>query len=460
MFSNYIFRIVCTVSKYLGLPFSNYVVLQIVFFSYIHSFVKWFSFRLPRLTCQSPTNQKEDSLSPHRIFSEASTCFVTEEQAKQNRGPPRRRETWNGKTVTKLCASLSLPPKIRSFSEQDATSSEQEARFSGQGARLSDDIQTHLAHQKDSFTLENDSTKAGMQQNEICKMAFPTAEDVQRGNFLSVPKLPVRRARSLNSLKSVEMLPPVFRNQDGLMVTKSSEADWTEEEVAPCPLPICSKQTNKLCQSPDGAATNKDFLQRRHRPLRRQENLLEETASVDAISIPCKSPIKSPRACSRSGTNAPRKISFRRQSSRIENGQEEEGQETALVKDVSLKKGKITARSSSLSSFCAQEDNPRMKVTKIGKQESPEARKEDFPEPLEKSKWLKALKKVLNVNMFLGGMVALQKQKERDRLALEQKQAELEKLYEELKHCRYLRLPSGEDDIEQKDTVAWVFSKE
>ena len=355
---------------------------------------------------------------------------------------------------------MSLPPRIRSFSEQDARSSEQEARFSGQGARLSDDMQTHLVHQKGACTSENDSTTTGMQQNGICKMAFPTAEDVQRGNFLSVPKLPVRRACSLNSLKSVESLPPVFRNQDGLVVTKSSETDWTEEEVAPCPLPICSKKTNKLCQSPDGAATNKDFLQRRHRPLRRQENLLEDTASVDTISILCKSPIKSPRACSRSGTDAARKMSLRRQSSRIQNGYEEEGQETALVKDAFLKKGQITARSSSLSSFCAQEEKPRMKVTKKEKQESLEARKEDLPEPLDKSKWLIALKKVFNVNMFLGGMVALQKQKERDRLAVEQKQAELEKLYEELKHCRYLRLPSGEDDVKQKDTVAWVFSKE
>ena len=438
------------------------------------SFTQIFFFRLPRLTCQSQTNQKEDSLSPHRISSEASTCFVTDEQAKQNRGPPRRRETWNGKTVTKLCASLSLPPRIRSFSDQDARSSEQEARFSeqeprsseqearfsGQGARLSDDMQSHLVHQKDACSSENDSTTTGMQQNGICKMAFPTAEDVQLGNFLSVPKLPVRRACSLNSLKSVESLPPVFRKQDGLMVTKSSEADWTEEDVALCPLPICSKQKNKLCQSPDGFATNKDFLQRRHRPLRRQENLLENTASVDTISILCKSPIKSPRECCRSGTDATRKMSLRRQSSGIQNGHEEEGQETALVKDASLKKGKITARSSSLSSFCAQEDKPRMKVTKKGKQESLEARKEDLPEPLDKSKWLTALKKVFNVNMFLGGMVALQKQKERDRLALEQKQAELEKLYEELKHCRYLRLPSGEDDIKQKDTVAWVFSKE
>lgn len=362
---------------------------------------------------------------------------------------------------------MSLPPRIRSFSEQDARSSEQEARsseqearFSGQGARLSYDMQTHLAHQKDACASENDSTTTGMQQNRICEMAFPTAEDVQRGNFLSVPKLPVRRACSLNSLKSVESLPPVFRNQDGLMVTKSSEVDWNEEEVAPYPLPICSKQANKVYQSPDGAATNKDFLQRRHRPLRRQENLLEDTASVDAISILCKSPIKSPRACSRSETDATRKMSLRRQSSRIQNGHEEEGQETALVKDTSLKKGKITARSSSLSSFCAQEDKPRMKVTTKGKQESLEARKEDLPEPLDKSKWLTALKKVFNVNMFLGGMVALQKQKERDRLAVEQKQAELEKLYEELKHCRYLRLPSGEDDNKLKDTVAWVFSKE
>ena len=360
---------------------------------------------------------------------------------------------------------MSLPPRIRSFSEKDARSSEQEARsseqvarFSGQAASLNDDMQTHLAHQKDACASENYSTTTVMQQNGI--LAFPTAEDVQRGNFLSVPKLPVRRACSLNSLNSVESLPPVFRNQNGVMVTKKSEADWTEEEVALCTLPICSKQTNKLCQSPEGAATNKDFLQRRHNPLRKPENLPEDTASVDAVSTLCKSPIKSPRACTRSGTDVVRKMSFRRQSSRIQNGHEKEGQETALVKDVSLKKGKITARSSSLSSFCAQEDKPRMKVTKKGKQESVEARKEDLSEPLDKSKWLKALKKVFNVNMFLGGMVALQKQKERDRLAVEQKQAELEKLYEELKHCRYLRLPSCEDDNKLKDTVAWVFSKE
>ena len=105
---------------------------------------------------------------------------------------------------------------------------------------------------------------------------------------------------------------------------------------------------------------------------------------------------------------------------------------------------------------------PRTKTTK--KQDSFESKgkqwslktEEDDPA---KSKWLKALKKVFNMNMFLNGMGALQKQREADRLAVEQKQAELEKLYKELKYCRYLRLPSHEEGDEHNDSIAWVFGK-
>ena len=62
------------------------------------------------------------------------------------------------------------------------------------------------------------------------------------------------------------------------------------------------------------------------------------------------------------------------------------------------------------------------------------------------------------MNMFLNGMTALQKQREVDRLATEKKKAALEQLYEELKNCRYLRMPSKEDE-EQCDCVSWVFDK-
>jgi len=82
--------------------------------------------------------------------------------------------------------------------------------------------------------------------------------------------------------------------------------------------------------------------------------------------------------------------------------------------------------------------------------------KEEILVPMDKPNWMKAMRKM---NMFLRGMVALRKQRELDRLALKMKQDALEKLYQELEHCRYLRLPSNEDD-EKIDLISWVFEKD
>ena len=57
------------------------------------------------------------------------------------------------------------------------------------------------------------------------------------------------------------------------------------------------------------------------------------------------------------------------------------------------------------------------------------------------------------------GMVGLRKQRELDHLAVKIKQDALEKLFQELKHCRYLRLPYNEDD-EKFDFISWVFQKD
>ena len=62
--------------------------------------------------------------------------------------------------------------------------------------------------------------------------------------------------------------------------------------------------------------------------------------------------------------------------------------------------------------------------------------------------------------MFLNEMVTTPKQREGHQLLVEQRQAALAKIYEELKTCRYLRLPSkGDADRQEDSLVPRVFGK-
>lgn len=64
----------------------------------------------------------------------------------------------------------------------------------------------------------------------------------------------------------------------------------------------------------------------------------------------------------------------------------------------------------------------------------------EITEPVRKSKWFHALTNVVNLNYFQAAMMEIQKQKERDK-ASEQNRPSMEKTFEEIKNCRYLRVP-------------------
>ena len=78
-------------------------------------------------------------------------------------------------------------------------------------------------------------------------------------------------------------------------------------------------------------------------------------------------------------------------------------------------------------------------------------------------KWCNGMRKLYAVNLLLNGMVSLRKQRERPGLRLfsEEQHAAFQKLYEEVQHCRYLRVPSNKDGDAYTDrSVAWVFEKD
>ena len=64
----------------------------------------------------------------------------------------------------------------------------------------------------------------------------------------------------------------------------------------------------------------------------------------------------------------------------------------------------------------------------------------EITEPVRKSKWFHALTNVVNLNYFQVAMMEIQKQKERDK-ASEENRPSMEKTFEEIKNCRYLRVP-------------------
>lgn len=64
----------------------------------------------------------------------------------------------------------------------------------------------------------------------------------------------------------------------------------------------------------------------------------------------------------------------------------------------------------------------------------------EITEPVRKSKWFHALTNVVNLNYFQAAMMEIQKQKERDK-ASEENRPSMEKTFEDIKNCRYLRVP-------------------
>jgi len=380
--------------------------------------------------------------------------FITEMPTRKSSGGRMRSKTWNGKALPRLQYEP-FSPRVRSFSEEDRRLRKQSG--------LSNNPHGHVFHKKCKDVFQDGSKIAETKPSGISRMSFPTAEDVQCRMFLSPPKFSIRKSSSMNSLKSWESLPPVIEEQSYSSAFMNSEADPGEGVASTCQLPSNGHQ-NPACHSGPGC-----LLQRRLRPLSRQGRVVEN-ASSNSAAVQCRFPSESPTKSSRgheSRVSVATKAFTKCETSLTVNGIGQ-SQEPKTPKDNSITSERLSARSSSLSSqlgHCSKEDKTRHGTTKrreslrsrekrssLGTQE-----KDLLPEAV-KVKWLKALKKVSNVNMFLNGMVALQTQREMDRMALEQKQAALEKVYEELKHCRYLRLPSREDESEHD--LSWVFNKD
>lgn len=379
---------------------------------------------------------------------------VTAVPPEKSSGPRVRRQTWSGKPLPTVQQPVTF--RKRSYSDKDQPS-------------LCGPTETNLNECENVFV--SDLKTACSKPSGFAKMAFPTAEDavLHRDYFLSLPKYPIRKTNSLNSLKSCQSLPPVLENKNYTPVSTSNEVDVVANEEATsgiCPLPDSGKETATCRQSPV-------FLspQRRLRRLRREGNVTEDPLSNSAPNIPIESS-KESSTTGEIGSGAVRKVSVKNKTGQTGNEQgQSTNQETSVSKNASMKRDKLAIRSKSLSSSLGEssreeirKDIPKKKESIISKQKhvldnNPESKEKVAALPIDKSKWMKTLKKVFNANLFLSGMAALHKQRELDRLALERKQAALEQLYQELQHCRYLRLPLR-DDIEQTDSISWVFDKD
>ena len=87
---------------------------------------------------------------------------------------------------------------------------------------------------------------------------------------------------------------------------------------------------------------------------------------------------------------------------------------------------------SSITAFNLSTQNPTGQKTAVKFRE--------ITEPVRKSKWFHALTNVVNLNYFQAAMREIQKQKERDK-ASEENRPSMEKTFEDIKNCRYLRVP-------------------
>lgn len=378
---------------------------------------------------------------------------VTEPYKKSN-GPRVRRQTWNGQVVPKLLESKPVTVRNRSYSDRDQPQIHRQSSLTDSTEATSDDISCF--HTDESVFVTNLNTSWN-------KKTFPTAEDALKGNFLSVPRHPVRKSNSLNSLKSLPSLPPVPESEDCQPSTMRYRADDVNEKAADGIHPLSFGGKETVNPGPVFMSSHD-----RHQRLSRQENVTRDPSISYASKVPIES-MESPRDGEK-GAGFVRKISVKYKTGKNVDKQGERTNKEISV--LATKREKLSTTSKSLSSSlgqCFKEEirmeiprrkesiKPRKRVLDIKGLETKE--QEEVVVPMVKPNWMKAMRKVVKMNIFLSGIVALRKQRELDRLAVKTKQDALDKLYQELEHCRYLRLPSN-GESEKIDFISWVFEKD
>ena len=390
--------------------------------------------------------------------SDNSSSFVTTEPHKKSNGPRVRRQTWNGKILpAQLPESQPVTVRKRSYSDKDQPQKHRQSGLWNPTEGTSDD------HEISCFPADEIVFVTGL--NTLwSKKTFPTAEDALRRNFLSVPKHPVRKSNSLTSLKALESLPPVLESEDCQAASMSYKANGVSEGAASGidPLPVGGKETV------NPGSVFPSSLHRNQR-LRRQENVTRKPPSSNASKVPTECSIESPRD-GESGFGTARKASVKFKTGQAVNKHGElTNKETTVFKNTSPKQEKLAATSKSLSTSLGRSSNEKIQMEIPKRKEPVKLRKcvldkgletkEKALELVNKPTWMKALRKVFNANKFLSGMVALRKQRELDSLVSKMKHDALEKLFQELEHCRYLRLPANAGD-EKTDFISWVFEKD
>ncbi|KAJ7379618.1 hypothetical protein OS493_014013 [Desmophyllum pertusum] len=380
--------------------------------------------------------------------------FITESPRKRSASPRARSQTWNGKPLPNVQLSQSVTERNRSYSDEvKPRINRQTSLPCDLAVNIPNDISyVHIDHQKGETLLAND-----------LKTSCPNQE-IKLDEFFEI----------------LESLPPLFEDESCKPARINNEADEVTNEGAAggiCPLPVSGNPTQQCPVYPSGPVCSGPICllppRRRQRISMTKGNVMEDSSCNNTPNIPMESSVKSSRA-GESGYGAVRKASVKCKN--IHNANEQgqlTNQETTVLKKTSVKREKLTARSKSLSSslgkcslreeigvdFPKRKESVKSKHKPVLDDDLENKADNNIDVPIDKSNWMKALKKVFNVNLFLSGMVALQKQRELDRVALEKKKAALDKLYQDLQHCRYLRQPSKEDN-EHTDYVSWVFDKD
>jgi len=381
-----------------------------------------------------------------------SKSFINRVPYKKSNGPRVRRQTWNGQVVPKLPEPQPVSAQNRSYSEDQPQVHRQSSLIDSTEATLDDNSCFHTDENVFVTNLNNSWNKK----------TFQTAEDGLQGNFLSVPRHPVRKSNSLNSLKSLPSLPPVPESEDCQAASMGYKADNVNEGAADGihPLSFSGKET----VNPGPMFMS---LHDRHQRLSRQENVTRDPSVSNASKVPIES-MESPKDGEK-GYGFVRKISVKYKTGQnVDKQGERTNKETSVL---ATKREKLSTTSKSLSLSLGQcfKEEIRMEIPQRKESIKPRKRvlgkgletkgQEEVIVPMEKLNWMKALRKVVKMNIFLSGIVALRTQRELDRLALKTKQDALDKLYQELEHCRYLRLPSNGDN-EKIDLISWVFEKD
>ena len=412
-------------------------------------------------TFPTEANEAKGILQGNHGNSNNSNSIVTAEPHQESNGPRMRQQTWNGKTLPKLPESQPETARKRSFSDKD-----QPAQIHRKSS-LWDSTKRAL----DSCLPSDESVFVNDSNTSWNKTTFSTAENALRRRFLSVPEHPVRKSKSLNSVKALECLPPVLESEDCQAASMGCQVDRVNEGAASGidPFQVGGKETGNAVYQPSS--------QRRHQRLSRQNNVARDPLSGKASKIPTEGFIEFPKY-GEIEFSAARKVSVKYntgQSVKYRIWQTANLHEELTNKETTETKKqreKLITRSKFSSPLLGQSSNEEIIIGIPKRKEHVKPRKrvldkaletkdeeEKVLAPMDKLNWKKALRKVCNVNIFLSGMVALRKQRELDHLAVKIKQDALEKLFQELKHCRYLRLPYNEDD-EKFDFISWVFQKD